>query len=344
MSRLKALVTAEVIKDQLESAFNDRIEFDYAGYCLDYNVLDHSSLIRMVKDYDILISEYDTVSSDVLEAAEKLKLIICCRGGIKTVVDLDKAMECGIVVCNNAGRNAGAVTDLVMGFIIDMTRNITLTNNLIHSRTITMDESTKPKEYRDTVWGLDAVSPFIKYRGRSINQMKLGLVGFGNAGRIMARKASAFDMKVLAYDPYSTFHDLPDYVRVVSWEELLDESDIISLHCTLTPQTKNMFGKKEFDSMKDGSFFINSARGELVVEEDLIEALNRGKLAAAALDVTRIEPISSSSPLLKAKNLLITPHIGGSANDVQICGTRMVIESIRDYLSGKKPEHAVVYR
>ncbi|MBQ9744181.1 MAG: hypothetical protein IJW19_03560 [Clostridia bacterium] len=344
MKKLRALVTAEVVSSILEEKLGDRIDFIYDGYYLDHDVMNHQELIEKVKDIDILICEYDTIDAQVFDAASNLKIIICCRGGVKTVIDLEKAMENGIIVCNNGGRNAGAVTDMAMGYILDLTRNITLSNNLIHSKTITADLSSKPEEYRDTVWGLDKNSPFIKYRGRSINHMNLGIVGFGFAGRLMASKASAFGMHILAYDPYSSFENTPDYVEPCDWDRLLSESDIISVHCTLSPQTKNMFSKKVFDRMKDDAYFINTARGELVVEEDLIDALNSGKLAGAAIDVTRKEPISSDSPLVGTKNLLITPHIAGSADDVQICGTNMVVESLSDYINGKKPRNAVVYR
>lgn len=343
MSRLKALVTAEVIREQLEVLTED-IEFVYDGYCIDHIVMSQEELKRKIKDYDILICEYDTINEAVLEEAKKLKLIICCRGGVKTVIDLDKAMEKKIIVCNNGGRNAGAVTDMAMGYILDLTRNITLTNNLIHNKVITTDESTKPKEYRDTVWGLDAQSPFIKYRGRSVNHMTLGIVGYGHAGRIMAKKAHAFGMKILAYDPYSDFKDKAEYVEPCTWESLLEESDIISVHCILSPQTKNMFCKEVFDKMKTNSYFINTSRGELVVEEDMVEALNSGKIAGAAIDVTRKEPISSEHFLVGTRNLIITPHIAGSSDDVQYCGTKMVVESIKDFLEGKKPNNAVVYK
>lgn len=344
MKKMKALVTAEVIRSILEEQFGEYIDFYYDGYSISHKVMGPCDLKAKIKDFDILICEYDTISADILDVAEKLKFIICCRGGVKTVIDLDKAMESGVIVCNNAGRNANAVTDMAMGYILDLTRNITKTNNLIHSNVITSEMTTKPTEYKDTVWGLDDNSPFIKYRGRSINHMKLGLVGYGNAGRLMAKKARAFGMDILAYDPYSNFLDKDDYVKIVGWEELLRESDIISVHCVLTPQTKNMFSKSVFSKMKDGAYFINTSKGELLVEEDLIDALNDGKLAGAALDVTRIEPISNANPLVGVENLILTPHIAGSSYDVQFCGTEMIIESLRDYLNGKKPRNAVVYR
>lgn len=339
--KLKALVTAEVIRDELESAFRDSIEFTYDGYTLDHEVMPHDELVAKIGEYDLLVCEYDTISKDVFDAAKNLKFIVCCRGGVKTVIDLETAKSKGIKVCNNAGRNAGAVTDIVMGYILDLTRNITRTNNLIHSGKLVGEKSTKPGEYKDTVWGLDNDSPFIRFRGRSVNAMTLGIVGFGNVGRQLAPKANAFGMKILAYDPFSDFADKPEYVQPVDWEGLLAGADVISVHCGVSAETKGLFSKAVFDRMKPGSYFINSARGELVVEEDLVAALREGRLAGAAIDVTRQEPIPSASCLVGAPNLLVTPHIAGSSGDVQVCGTRMVIASLSAYLSGKEPPHRV---
>ena len=341
--KYKALVTAEVLRDRLET-LSDRIDFTYAGYTLDHEVMPEEELRRRVADIDILVCEYDTIDSRVFDAAKNLKLLICCRGGVKSVVDLDAAMEHGVIVCNNVGRNAHAVADMTIGFMLDMTRNITRTDRLIHDRVITMDFSTKPKEYRDTVWGLDNDSPFIRFRGDSLNHMTLGLVGFGHAGRAVARRAAAFDMNILIYDPYVDAETLPEGVTAVKFDRLLAESDVISLHCVATPQTKGMFGKAQFDAMKNGAYFINTSRGELVDEAALIDALNDGKLKGAAIDVTAVEPIADDCPLLDAKNLLITPHIAGSSLDVQAEGTRMVVESLTDFLADRKPANCVIYR
>ncbi|MBQ7500384.1 MAG: hypothetical protein IJT91_05785 [Clostridia bacterium] len=342
--KLRALVTAEINKEKLINHFADSVDFVFDGYYIDHNVMPHDELKEKIKYYDILICEYDTITKEIFDAAEKLKIVICCRGGVSAVVDLGAAMKKGVIVCNNAGRNAGAVTDMVMGYILDLTRNITKTNNLIFSKILTGDVSTKPKEYVDTVWGLDNDSPFIKYRGRSINHMSLGIIGFGHAGRMLADKANAFGMKILAYDPYSEFENKPDYVTISTWDNIISSSDIISLHCILTPQTENMFSKEVFEKMKPDSIFINTSRGQLVVEEDLVNALNSGVIAAAALDVTAQEPIPADSVLLKAKHLLITPHIAGSSDDVQYCGTKMVINCIEDFINNKKPKHCVVYK
>lgn len=342
MKKMKALVTAEVIRPVLEAACAGKVDLVYAGYTEDHEVLPHEELRRIIGEYEILICEYDTISKDIFEAATKLKLIICCRGGVKSVVDLEEAKKRGIVVCNNVGRNANAVADLTMGYMIDMTRNITLSNNAIHNRIITQDKSTKPEEYQDKVWGLNNDSPFIRFRGRSLNHMTLGIFGFGSVGKLVAARAHAFGMRIITCHPFSPKKELPEFVEDVSWDEFLEQTDVLSIHCLLTPQSRNMFCKEVFDRMKDGSYIINTARGDVLVEQDMIDALKSGKLAGAAIDVTCEEPISSVSPLVGCPNLIITPHIAGSAYDVQVCGTNMVCTSLTDYLHGIYPAHRVV--
>ena len=341
IKKQKALVTAEVVREDLESSLGDRIEFTYAGYNLDHEVLPPQELCKKIKGFDILVCEYDTISKDVFKAADKLKLIICCRGGVKSVIDLEAAKKSKVVVCNNVGRNAGAVTDLVIAYILNLTRNITKTNNLIHDRKLVGAKSTKPKEYQDTVWGLDNNSPFIRFRGRSINHMTLGIVGYGHVGHILAQKANALGMEVIAYDPWFAAANAPNYVEGVTLPELLKTADVVSVHCALCDATRDMFNARRFKAMKKGAYFINTSRGEVVVEEDLVGALKSGKLAGAALDVTRQEPIPEDSQLVGCPNLLLTPHIAGSADDVQACGTHMVIESLRAYLEGAMPPHKV---
>lgn len=340
--KYRALVTAEVIPSMLE-ALESKIDFDFDGYYIDHVVMPVDELKSKIKDYDILICEYDTIDKEILDCAENLKLIICCRGGVKTVIDLEAAKEKGIIICNNGGRNAEAVSDLTLGYILDLTRNISKSNALIHNRIITTDVKSKPDNYKDTVWGLDNNSPFIRFRGKSINHMTLGLIGCGFAGSLVAKKAKAFNMEVIAYDPFIDPARVPEFVKLVDLKDLLSTADIISLHCNVSPETKNMFNKDTFAAMKKGSYFINTARGELVDEAALVEALNSHHLAGAAIDVTVKEPIASDCPLLDAENLIITPHIAGSSYDVQVCGTRMVSEALEDFIAGVKPRNCVVY-
>lgn len=335
---IKCLVTAEVIKEKLDKY--KEIDFKYAGYNINHEVLNRNELKKLIKDIEILICEYDTIDKEILDCADNLKLIICCRGGYKSVIDVDTAYEKNIMVCNMAGRNADAVADLIMGYILDITRNISKTNNLIHNKIITMDESTKPNEYKDTVWGLDNDSPFIRYRGSSINHMTLGIIGLGKVGQAVAKRALAFDMNVIAHDPYIK-ENIP-CVEIMSLNSLLQISDIISVNCAQTKDNKGMFNKELFSKMKKGSIFINTSRGSLVNEEDLVEYLKNGHLCAAALDVTTVEPISSNSILLEPDNLILTPHIGGSSYDVQYVGTEMICSMLDSYLKNEEPMCCVV--
>lgn len=340
MGNLKVLITADVNKKEIENIKG--LEIEYAGYILDYNVLDHALLIERCKDKDILISEYDTVDAAVIENAKNLKLIICCRGGVASVVDLKAAKKKGILVCNTPGRNANSVSDFTVGLLIDITRNISKSNSLIFNKIITSDSNNKPEEYADTVWGLDAESPFIRFRGSQLKGKTLGLVGLGAVGRLVARKVKPFGINVVVYDPYLKKDKLPSGLKLIpTLEELVSISDFVSLHCAVTDQTKGMFNSEIFSKMKDGAFFINTARGILVDEAALINALNSGKLAGAAMDVACTEPIPNNSPLLEVKNLVLTPHISGASAEVKDEGTRMVVESLQSFLKGDIPTDCV---
>lgn len=340
MSNLKVLVTADINREEIETIKG--IDIKYAGYILDYQVIDRMLLIEKCKDKDILVSEYDTVDKAVMDNASNLKLIVCCRGGVKSVVDLDEASRRGILVCNTPGRNANSVSDMTVGMLIDVARNISKANMQIFNKIITSDTSSKPSEYKDTVWGLDAESPFVKLRGFQLKDRKLGLIGFGAVGRLVAEKVKPFGIKVAVYDPFLKPEQLPEDVQLIpTINELVGMSDFISLHCAVTDQTEGMFNAEMFAKMKDGAFFINTARGVLVNENDLVAALNSGKLGGAAMDVACIEPIPSDSPLLTAQNLVLTPHIAGSSQEVKDEGTHMAAESIRTFMAGEKPSHCI---
>ena len=329
--KYKALVTAELDVEVLKNTVSD-IEFDVAGYCIDHETMTSDDLKNIIEPYDILISEFETVTSDVINAAKNLKLIICCRGGVKSVIDLQAARQRNIMVSHNAGRNANSVSELVLGYILDFNRNITLSNQLIHDRVITSDVRNLPTEYKDTIWGLNNDSPYVKLRGRSLKTMTLGIIGFGNVGRQVAEKAQIFGLKIIIYDPIESTMAISENVKRVTFEEVLQEADIVSLHCPVTSFNKDMMSYDQFKLMKKDAFFINTARGGLVDEEALCWALQNGEIAGAAIDVTKQEPISSDNPLLNVPNLLITPHIAGASEDVVKKGTEMVIHKLISFL------------
>jgi D-3-phosphoglycerate dehydrogenase len=329
--KYRALVTAELDVEVLKKTVPE-IDFDVAGYCVDHEVMESAELAEMIAPYDILISEFETVNASVIDAADKLRLIVCCRGGVKSVVDLQEAGKRNIMVAYNAGRNASAVSEMVMGYILDLCRNITKSNQLIHDRVITSDHRDIPSEYKDTIWGLDKTSPYVALRGRSPKMMTLGIVGYGNVGRQVAEKASVFGMDIIIYDPIDASMATSENVKSVSFEELLKESDVVTLHCPLTATNRKMMSDDQFRMMKNDAFFINAARGGLVDEEALVRALKEHQIAGAAVDVVTQEPIPDNHILLDAPNLLITPHIAGASDEVVRKGTEMVIHKLINFL------------
>lgn len=339
----RVLVTAELVKNRLDELAAD-FEFEYAGYAIDRTVMPRDELKRRIVDADVLICEYDTVDAEILRAADRLKLIVCCRGGVKSVVDIEAARKAGVVVCNTAGRNASAVADLILGYVLDLTRNISRTSKLIHAKVLAGYETTKPDEYKDVVWGLGNDSPFVRFRGRSLCHMKIGIVGFGHAGRELARKMSFMGMDVCAFSPHIGLENLPTYVSAAGLDELISTSDVVSVNCALNDQTRDLFDAARFAQMKPGAYFINTSRGEIVVEQALADALKSGHLSGAALDVTRKEPIPADSPLIGIENLILTPHIGGSADDVQKQGTELAIKSLLGWYAGEQPINCVLGR
>ncbi len=328
---LKALVTAELEIDVLKRTIPE-IEFTVAGYAVNHEIMESSELEKIIADYDILISEFETVNADVLDAARKLKMIICCRGGVRSVVDVEAAQAKNIMVSHNAGRNANAVSEMVMGYIILLSRNILKANQLIREREITSDVRNIPAEYKDSIWGFNNESPYVALRGRSLKHMVLGIVGYGRVGRAVAEKARAFGMHIIVYDPIDEGIAASENVKSVSFEEVLQDADVVTLHCPLTKTNKKMMGRRQFAMMKRDAFFINTARGDLVDEEALAEALVNGEIAAAAIDVTLTEPLPDDYPLIDIPNLLITPHIAGASDDVIYTGTEMVIRKLMNYL------------
>ena len=197
---------------------------------------------------------------------------------------------------------------------------------------ITSDHRDIPSEYKDTIWGLDKNSPYVALRGRSPKMMTLGIVGYGNVGRQVAEKASVFGMDIIIYDPIDASMATSESVKSVSFEELLKESDVVTLHCPLTKTNQKMMSYEQFRMMKKDAFFINAARGGLVDEEALVWALSEKEIAGAAIDVVTQEPIPDNHILLDAPNLLITPHIAGASDEVVRKGTEMVIHKLINFL------------
>ncbi len=336
---LETLITADLDLSFFKKV-QHRLKIEIDGYAVDRRVLSPEKLRRKCRNIEILISEYETIDRILIEESQKLQFIGCCRGGVGTAVDIEAATERGIVVTYTPGRNSNAVADFTIGLLLDLTRNITKTDNLIKSREMTSYKGSAPSFYKDTIWGLDENSPLVRYRGTSLKGKNLGIIGFGRIGKLVAEKAKVLGLQILVFDPYydeqaDKYYD----VKTESLEILLKKSDFVSLSCKLTEETRGIISRKELSLMKSTSYLINTARGALINEEDLCRALSSKKIAGAALDVVQVEPIPPDSPLLDIDNIILTPHIAGSSEEVKRVTSEMMARNIEEFLAGKVPEN-----
>lgn len=248
---------------------------------------DQAEFEAMIPDYDALIIGAHEFPEAVMDRCSRLK-IICKHGAGLDNIHLDKARELGIAVCNVPGTNSNAVADLTFGLMLAVARNIVSTNRWVH------------EGKWQTAIGVDVC-------GKT-----LGLMGFGAIAKNVARRARGFGMQVLAYDPY--VKELPqefqEYVTLCGQEEVLTGCDFLSLHLPLNDETQGMIADRELTRMRQGAYIINCARGGIVSERALYEALVTGHIAGAAMDVSEVEPMAADNPLLTLDNVIVTPHIG----------------------------------
>jgi len=283
---------------------------------------DPADLVAAVAGHDALLVHGAPVSAEVLDAAP-LRLVCCARGGPVNVY-VASASQRGIPVTHAPGRNAPAVAELTMAFALMLIRGVASS-----ARYLTDGGELAASTYEG--------SQFI---GGEAASLTLGLVGLGNVGREVAARARALGFTLLGYDPVPPA-DIPAGVTLVSLDELLGRSGLISLHARATADNRHLFGAAEFARMPRGAFFINTARESLVDEDALAKALARGHLAGAALDVVERRPAGDRHPLLAAPNVIITPHIGGATRETLRRGAEMAAAAVARLISGEVPDHLV---
>lgn len=287
-------VTVLVAAD-VDRSFFDRAQ-DPRFHVVSRPVRTEDELAAIVSDAEVLVTRaYNRVTRRVIENAPKLRLIAQGTSGIDNI-DLDAARERGIEVIHMPGVNADAVAELVIGFMISMTRTV-------------------PFYTRDMLRGgwtrNDCASR------HELRHYRLGIVGLGHVGRRVARLASVFGMQVFAVDPYLSAADFSERhaTRCASLDELLDTTDILTLHVPLTSETRTMIGDREIRRLRRGAYLINAARGEVLDQAAALAALQDDHLAGIALDVFDPEP--PLSPFPDDPRLILTPHIGGCSHEVK---------------------------
>jgi D-3-phosphoglycerate dehydrogenase len=285
-------------------------------------------LVNALDGDEILFVHGAPVTDAVLDASPNLKLVGVARGG-PVNVDLAAASDRGIAVITAPGRNADAVADLTLAYMVMLARGIMTGVEFV---------------VRGGRVG-DSAFEGAQFFGHELGGHVLGLVGYGNVGSRVARRALAFGMPVLVYDPYVAADQVESPgIEMADLDELLARSDFVSLHARVTPETVDFFDAKKFGKMKRGAFFINSAREALVDEQALYEALVSKRLAGAALDVLKPWPEDTPSPLVSLPNVIITPHIGGATHEAALRGVQILAAQIDRYLAGQPMQHVVNQR
>ncbi|MCS7024545.1 MAG: phosphoglycerate dehydrogenase [Bryobacteraceae bacterium] len=283
-------------------------------------VSDPTSFAQHLADCEALfVRSAVKVTKDILRQAPKLRVIGRAGVGVDNV-DLDAATAAGVLVMNTPGGNAVSVAEHTLALMLALARRIPQAS-----------ASTTAARWEKK-----------KFLGTELRGKLLGVIGLGSIGREVVKRARAFEMRILASDPYVSSQAAADMgVELASLDRLYAESDYISLHVALTPETRRMLNREAFAKMKHGVRIINCARGELVDEAALVDAMHSGKVAGAGLDVFDPEPPRADNPLLQMPNLVATPHIGGSTEEAQeIVGFR-IVEQVVEYLKNGLAIHAV---
>ena len=279
--------------------------------------VDAPIIAERLQDADIAVVNKTPITKQTLDACPHLKLICVLATGYN-VVDCACAKEKGIPVCNVPAYGTASVSQFAIALLLELCHHIGH-----HSETVHAGRWANNADW--CYWDY----PMVELAGKTI-----GIIGFGRIGQTTGKIAKAMGMRVLAYDSFQSDagRALAEYVDL---DTLLAQSDVIALHCPLFPETQGIINRDTIAKMKDGVILINNSRGPLVVEQDLADALNSGKVLAAGLDVVSTEPIRGDNPLLTAKNCIITPHISWAPKESRQRIMDCTVENVKAFLAGK---------
>ena len=274
-------------------------------------------VIRRIGDAEVVFTNKAPITREVIDACPSIRFISVLATGYNCV-DYVYAKEKGIPVTNIPAYGTDSVGQFAIALLLEICHHIGH-----HSDTVHAGKWTNSPDF--CYWDY----PLIELAGKT-----MGIIGFGRIGQVVGRVAKALGMKVLAFSRSESESGKAIADAYVDLDTLLQESDVVSLHCPLFPETEGIINRDTIAKMKDGAILINNSRGQLVVEQDLADALNSGKLAAAGLDVVSVEPIRADNPLLNAKNCIITPHISWAAKEARERIMQMAEKNLQAYLDG----------
>ena len=291
------------------------------GEVEEYGLLHYDEVAEKIADADMVVCNKTLLDKNTLRLAKNLKYIGLFATGYNNI-DIDYCKVHNITVCNAGSYSTNAVAQHTFALILEHFNNTSNYNKYV----------------KDGRWKRSKTfSPFV-YPLSELAGKTLGIVGFGNIGKAVAKIANAFEMRVIAFN---RSEKQADGVEFVSFETLLEQSDIVSVHCPLNSESQDMFDKNAFAKMKKGALFVNTARGGVMVEQDLFDALESGHLGGAAIDTLKVEPMEEDCILMGAKNCIMTPHIAWAPVETRVRLINIVADNISAFLNGT-PENRIV--
>lgn len=291
------------------------------GEVEEYGLLRYDEVAEKIADADMVVCNKTLLDKNTLRLAKNLKYIGLFATGYNNI-DIDYCKAHNIAVCNAGSYSTNAVAQHTFALILEHFNNTSNYNKYVQDGRWKRSKTFSPFVY-----------PLSELAGKT-----LGIVGFGNIGRAVAKIANAFEMRVIAYN---RSEKQADGLKFVSFETLLEQSDIVSVHCPLNSESENMFDKNAFAKMKKDALFVNTARGGIMVEQDLFDALQSGHLGGAAIDTLKVEPMEEDCILMGAKNCIITPHIAWAPVETRVRLMNIVADNIRAFLNGT-PQNRIV--
>ncbi len=286
----------------------------------DVEIYDRTSpdmVIERAKDAEIVFSNKTPLGEDLLNQLPNLKFLGVLATGYN-VIDIQTAKKNGVVVSNVPGYGTASVVQMTFALLLELCQHVQR-----HSDAVMEGRWANSADF--CFWDF----PLVELEGKTI-----GIIGFGDIGKNVGDVATAFGMNIIANSRTQTDQSHRKNFRWAEVKELLEQSDVVSIHCPLLPETKGLINKESLQWMKPSAFLLNTSRGPILVDEDLADALNNEVIAGAGIDVLSTEPPSHDNPLFKAKNCLITPHISWATKEARSRLMQTTISNLKAYLGG----------
>lgn len=299
--------------------FDNKLDFSSISQLTTLTNYDDSSndaIVDRVQNQDIVITKELPVGRDVISQFPSSVKLICEAGTGYNNIDIVAAKEKGIAVCNIPTYSTEAVATLAITFVLNLSASLPQQQHMLER-----------KDFSN-------FTNYLQVQHFEVQGKTLGVIGAGAIGRHAIKLARAFDMNVLVYDPFAKPFD-DENIKIVSMEEVLKNSDFITLHCPLMAETRHIINKDRLKLMKPTAYIVNTSRGPLIKEDDLIEALKSGQIAGAALDVQDPEPPALDNPLFSMDNVIMTPHIGWRRYESRQRLVNLMADNIKSFIDGK---------